>query len=75
MEGNCPAHYALRQMTSIENNLNFLMLAKKCLESFHVPESNERNGSSGGINCGNLTFSPVQYNPVDSPLYFDDLQY
>ena len=51
------------------------MLAKKCLESFPIPETNERNGSGGGTNCGNFTFPPAQHNPGDSPLYFNALHY
>jgi hypothetical protein len=51
------------------------MLAKKCLESLPIPETNDRNGSGGGISCGNFTLTPAQHNPVDSPLYFNALQY
>jgi hypothetical protein len=51
------------------------MLAQKCLETLPIPETNDRNGSGGGTNCGNFTFSPAQHNPVDSPLCCIDLQY
>jgi len=51
------------------------MLAKKCLESFPIPETKECKGSGGGTNCGNFTLPPAQHNPVDSPLYFNALQY
>ena len=51
------------------------MLAKKCLESLHIPETNDCNGSGGGANCGNFTFQPAQQNPVHSPLDVNALQY
>ena len=51
------------------------MLVKKCLESLPNPETNDRNGSDGKTNYGNITFPPAQHNPVYSPLYFSALQY
>jgi hypothetical protein len=55
--------------------LHIAMLAKKCLESLPISETNDRNGSGGGTNFGNFTFPPAQHNSVDSPLYFNALQY
>ncbi len=51
------------------------MLAKKCLESFPIPETKERKGCGGGTNSGNFTLPPAQHNPVDSPVYLNALQY
>ena len=51
------------------------MLAKKCLESLPIPETNDRNGSDGGTNCDNFTFQPAQHNPVDLSLYFNAILY
>jgi hypothetical protein len=51
------------------------MLAKNCLEPLPIQETNDHNGSGGGTNCGNFTFPPAQQHPVDSPLYFNALQY
>ena len=72
---NCPVQHAFRTKISFENNLYFLTLANKSLESFPIPETNDRNGFCGGTNCGNFTFPPAQHNPVDWPLYFNALQY
>ena len=55
--------------------LQIAMLAKNCLESLPIPEINDRNRSGGGTNCGNFISPPAQHNPVDSPRYFNALQY
>lgn len=51
------------------------MLANKLLKSLPIQETNARNGSGGGTNCGEFTFPFPQSNPVDSTLYFNALQY
>jgi hypothetical protein len=45
------------------------------VESFSVPETNERNGSGGGTNGANFTCPLAQHNPGGSFLYFNALQY
>jgi len=59
----------------LKHDFKIYRLAKKRLESFPIPETNYRNGSGDGINCGNFTFPQAQHNPVNTSLYFNVLQY
>jgi hypothetical protein len=54
----------------LKQELYFLMLCRKCLDSSEVPDMYDRRGSGGEFSDGNLTLPLEQHIPGDSPLNF-----